>query len=509
MKRFFDSPRCMVWLIVVAAALSYVAALEPHLQGGGDDVYYLAVAKSLLLGKGFASGHLVGSPADTYHTPLFPLTLAGLYRFFPNDYAFLKLASLIPTLLSIYLAFELALPYVGPRRATLLSLCFAFNPLVFRATQDILTEPLFTAFSTAALLCLRRYSQARSDLGWPFWGTVLLAGAAYYTRSMGLPLLAAAVLYLAVQKKWQKAILVGGSLALLVAPWLLRGYLLGPPSELQLTYAPFYLVQDPTDPHSAAITLPTLALRVLRKGIGYLVRELPALIAWPDFFAQVSLVNFRPTFWPIMALGLLLSMPVLVGYLRGIRRGWWLLGLYVPLYFAPLVACSFSSPRFLVPLSPILLLFWIEGVPSLLSPRWSRLALIAVLALALVCDVAELRRAHTLEIPTRQEWQLVAWLAENTSPEAVLMGEPVGLLYLHTGRQGVPLWGKLTQPEILARIGRYGVTHVALYAAASGVQDAASSQTTANLAAVIRRHAERFVLCYQNEQFTLYAVQTP
>jgi len=509
MKRFFDSPRRTVWLIVVAAALSYGAALGPHLQGGGDDVYYLAVAKSLLYGQGFASGHLVGSPADTYHTPLFALTLAGLYRFFPNDYALLKLASLIPTLLSIYLAFELALPYVGPRRATLLSLYFAFNPLVFRAAQDILTEPLFTAFSMAALLCLRRYGQARSNLGWSFWGTVLLAGAAYYTRSMGLPLLAAAVLYLAVQKRWQKATLVGSALALLVAPWLLRSYLLGPPSELQVTYAPFYLAQDPTDPHSAALTLPTLALRVLRKGIGYLVRELPALITWPDFFDQVSLVNFRLTFWPIMAFGLVLSTPVLIGYLRGLRRGWWLLGLYVPLYLAPLVTCSFSSPRFLVPLSPILLLFWIEGVRSLLTPRWARLALVFVLVLALVCDVAELRRAHTLEMPTRQEWQLVAWLAENTSPEAVLMGEPVGLLYLHTDRQGVPLWGRLTQGEILARIRRYGVTHVALYSMPGGVQDAASSQTTANLTAVIRHHAERFVLCYQNEQFTLYAVQMP
>lgn len=498
-----------VLLLILAAALVYAAGLNPYLQGGGDDVYYLAVAKSLVEGKGFASGHLVGSPPDTYHAPLFPAILAGLYRFFPNDYVLLKLASLVPTLIGIYLVFRLALEYMSPRRATLISLLFALNPLVFRSTHDILNEPLFTVLSTATLFCLKRYNESRSYAGWPFWGSVLFASASYYTRSMGIPLLMTAVLYFLVQRKWKRAVLVCCGIALLVVPWLIRKSLLGPSSELQLTYAPFYLAQDPTDPHSPTVTLADLAIRVPRKGIGYLVRELPALIAFPDFFDGVSLAYFQPVFLLVMALGLFLSMPVLIGYLRCARQGRLLLALYVPLYFVPLVTCSFSSHRFLVPLSPLLLLFLVEGVISLPMRRWSRLAMVVIITIALISDVSELRRSHTLEIPTQEEWQLVRWMEENSPADAVLMGGPIGILYLHTGRQGVPLWGKLMQQEILDRIHKYGVDYVALYPGADHSQDAASAQTARNLAELMQGHVDQFVLVYENEDVVLCAVELP
>jgi len=498
-----------VLLIIFAAALLYAAGLSPYLQGGGDDIYYLTVAKSLLEGKGFASGHLVGNPPDTYHTPFFPVLLAGLYRFFPNDYVLLKLASLVPMLIAIYLVFRLALEYVSPRQATIISLLFALNPLVFRSTHDILNEPLFIVLSTAALLCLKRYNETRSYDGWPFWGSILFASASYYTRSMGIPLLMTAVLYFLVQKKWKKALLIGSGIALLVAPWLVRQALLGPSSELQLTYAPFYFAQDPTDPYSPAVTLTGLALRVLRKGTGYLVRELPALITFSDFFDGVSLAYFQPIFLLIMTLGLFLSMPVLVGYLRSVRQGRLLLALYVPLYFAPLVTCSFSSPRFLVPLSPLLLLFLVEGMMSLPMHRWSRLAVVVIIAITLISDGAELRRSHAVEVPTQGEWQLVEWMKENSSPDTVLMGGPIGILYLHTGRQGVPLWGKLTQQEILDRIQRYGVDYVSLYSDADYSQDAASAQTARNLTELIQNHVDRFVLVCENEDVALYSVELP
>jgi 4-amino-4-deoxy-L-arabinose transferase-like glycosyltransferase len=468
------------------------------------------VAKSLLGGKGFASGHLVGSPPDTYHTPLFPVFLAGLYRLFPNDYVLLKLASLVPMLIAIYVVFRLALEYASPRRATLISLLFALNPLVFRATHDILTDSFFTLLSIVALLCLKRYNDTGSYFSWPFWGSIAFASAAYYTRSMGIPLLITAVLYFLVQKKWKRAVLVGCGIALLVAPWLVRKLLLGPSSELQLTYAPFYFAQDPTDPHSPAVTLVGLALRMLKKGIGHLVRELPALIAFPDVFDGVSLAYFQPIFLFIMALGLFLSMPVLIGYVHTVRRGRLLLALYVPLYFVPLVTCSFSSPRFLVPLSPLLLLFLVEGIVSLPVRQWLRLAMIVIIiAITLISDGAELRRSHAVEVPTQGEWQLVEWMKGNSSPDTVLMGGPIGILYLHTGRQGVPLWGKLTHQEILDRIQRYGVNYVSLYRDADYPQGAAPSQTARNLAELVQNHIDWFTLVYENEDVALYSVELP
>jgi 4-amino-4-deoxy-L-arabinose transferase-like glycosyltransferase len=493
-----------VLLVILAAALLYTAGLSPYLQGGGDDGYYLTVAKSLLEGKGFTSGHLVGSPPDTYHTPLFPVLLAGLYRFFPNDYVLLKLASLVPMPIAIYLVFRLALEYVSPGQATLISLLFALNPLVFRSTHDILTESLFTMLSMAALLCLKRYNEVPYYVGWPFWGSVLFVSAAYYTRSMGIPLLITAVFYFLVQKRWKKAVLVCCGIALLVAPWLVRQVLLGPPSELQLTYAPFYFAQDPTDPHSPTVTLTDLAIRVLKKGISYLVRELPALIAFPEFFDSVSLAYFQPIFLLIMALGLFLPMPVLVGYLRSAGQGRLLLALYVPLYFIPLVTCSFSSPRFLVPLSPLLLLFLVEAVMLLPMRRWSRLTIVVIIAITLISDVSELRRSHTLEIPTQGEWQLVEWMDENSPPDAVLMGGPIGILYLHTGRRGVPLWGRLSEEEILSRIQKYRVSHVVVYPERDYGKDIALAFTAKNLSELVNSNRSEFIPLHQTEEALIY-----
>ena len=494
-------------MIVLAATLLYLAGLSPYLQGGGDDVYYVAVAKSIVEGEGFSSGHIAGSPPDVHHTPLFPVLLAGLYYFSPNNYVLFKLISLASGLVCICLVFKLSSEYVSPGRALLVSLLFALNPLVFQLSHAILTELLFTSFSIAALLCLERYDESGTDFNSAFWGSILFASAAYYTRSMGVPLLITAVLYFLVRRKFKRALLIGGSIFLLASPWLLRGILLGPSSELQVVYAPFFFAQDPTDPHSPTITLADLVIRMLRKGGGYLGRDVPALMAFPNFFGSISLTFFEPLFFLKLALGLLISVPMLLGYLKCLRERRLLISMYVPLYFIPLLTCSFSSPRLLVPISPLLLIFFVEGVETVFGSRWLHRVVAAMVVIALLSDALELYKAHTLEMPTRGDKLLVEWMDENSPADAVLLNGPIGTLYLHTGRRGVPLWGKLTQQEILDRIRKYGVDYVAFYPGGDYGQDRATAQTAQNLKRLIDDRVGEFVLVYEKEGVALYSVQ--
>jgi hypothetical protein len=98
-------------------------------------------------------------------------------------------------------------------------------------------------------------------------------------------------------------------------------------------------------------------------------------------------------------------------------------------------------------------------------------------------------------------------MEENSPPDAVLMGGPIGILYLHTGRQGVSLWGRLSKEEILSRIQGYKVSHIVVYPEKDYGKDTGQAFTAKNLSELVNSDQGELAPLYQTGEVLIYLVK--
>jgi len=164
------------------------------------------------------------------------------------------------------------------------------------------------------------------------------------------------------------------------------------------------------------------------------------------------------------------SLALLLGFAASLRRGWQTLHVYALLYAALVLAWPFDPQRFLLPWTPFLLYFTIDGVGrgggwlaarlgrvdaasgAERSAAWSRrfslafaLALAAFFAregLEIVNSTRE--RFYLPEIPSgidlRESDALFAWMREHTDADDLVASGWAAGLYLNTGRRGHFPW---------------------------------------------------------------------
>jgi len=166
---------------------------------------------------------------------------------------------------------------------------------------------------------------------------------AYFTRSAGLPLAAATVLWLAVQRRWKA---VFGLAALFGVPaflWWLRGNSVGGSDYV----SEFWLV-NPYQPHLGTVGLGGLLDRVEGNFSSYLLSIVPAGIIGDDV----------PVL-PRVFVGVGLALVALVGWIRMLREELGPAELFLPLYLGVILLWpeAWSGDRFALPLVPLLFFY--------------------------------------------------------------------------------------------------------------------------------------------------------
>ena len=445
----------LVLLLVPSLVEIWLQRDMPRFGDFHDDSVYYVTAKSLASGSGYRIESLPGEPAQTKYPPLFPMLLSLAWRLDPQFPGNLRDAAWITWLAFPAVLFQLPLLFrrlgFSTGRTWLLLTLFAVNPYVALFSTQILSEMWFLAFLLAAMLMAERSLEP----GVPAF-LALAAGAAgglaYLTRSAGIVLLAAAVVYLWTRKQPRVAVLFALGMVPFVAAWALwvRLHQLPTSDPSILYYTDYFRFQLYTFKLSDSYLYIWRNIDAFLWGIGALI--LPKVTGS----------------WVLKVLAQVIAVAMISGIVRMVRRGQGrLYALYAALGAALLIICTFpGNERLTLPLFPLALaglLVEMEHFIEMsrislrhkdLSQRVAAYGLVS--AAAMVCIGALALQIYVGQVFMPQDAQRHReWAAGRTAPyqwaqtnlpagASVLATQDV-LFYLHTGHHAM----RATLPPLL------------------------------------------------------------
>jgi hypothetical protein len=442
-----------------------------------DDAWYVVLAQSLATGQGYS---LPNSPSVNIlplYPPAFPFLLSLIYRIAPsfpdNVYAF-KLVSVIAMLLVGILAYRhfqrvRELPWFV---AMALTLATALSPLlVFMATSTLMSECFFTLIFLLVIVLTERSAQAGASAKGlqlaALAGTV--AAIAFLTRSIGVALLLAGFLYFLKEKLVRSAVVFSVVAVLLVAPWMLytRAHAPTPAQQKEqgghivLPYAQQFWQRRAGFTTSGTVTAADLPERVLNNLTDIAGRDVLRVIAAPLFEAlrdpyaeaQSEKVRAGGSGAPVW-LSFVLSLLLVAGFIAAVRERLTMAELAVPFSLGITLLWPWETVRFVLPLIPFLVYYFLLGVRTLAglalkdrAAQWKIVTVIAglLIAINLYANLNYIAKASSASTLERPQWLLTfdeaeamfKWTKDNTKAEGVLATANPPLAYLYTGRKTV------------------------------------------------------------------------
>lgn len=481
----------------LAGALAFVAVVltfDPKLYINGDNVDYMNLA------RGVRQGHLWAS--DKY-PPLFPIVLAPVQALFGMRLLPQKTLVTLFAAGAIWLLAGVARRRTGPRSGPWLFFVAATLIPFVEYAHYVMSEVPFLFFQLGAVTACDRWSDraAAHPIGRGTVGLALWIAAAFYTRTAGVALAGGVLLWLLLSRRPRHALALAGCLAVAAVPWFLHAVATtgGSPYVRQLLQVNPYYPEFGT--LSATGFLQRLAENARIYFLGMVpVTVMPALygstysppemqkLFFPPWIAIPLLVPLAAGMWRGLCGRGLLRVPHVRGPVRRLRRD----GPPPEAVDAPasevradpvvcvvltslLLLCLWpaiwAGSRFLVPITPLLLLVWWSGwrLPDEIGLRGSwdtvRTVLLVLLLLLGVRNLvfyAQETRAYPPE--WENYFSSLAWLRENTPRDAVIIDRKPGLAEFSAGRkaQGFP---RETDPSrMIESFRRSGATHVVLAA---------------------------------------------
>jgi len=364
----------LVLLHLVLAALAFVPT--PHT--GGDNAAYIALARSLLEHRAFLSLYDPATPPHTQYPPAFPGMLALATVLGLGSWVKLKLVVLACSAAAVAMTFLWIRRRGRPVLGAGVALLLAISPSVLEQSHWVLSDIPFWFFTVLALWGFERLPPG---LRIRFVVATLAGVLAYFTRSAGLPLVLAIIVWLGLRRRWQQLAVFAAVLVPLALLWYVRARTQG-----GVDYVSQFWAVDPYTPQLGRIDAGDFFRRIGSNAGNYARIHLPILLAGTAS-AAVFLVGLATL---LLAAG---------GWARRIRRPC-LPELLLPLYLGLLLVwpAVWSGERFLLPAMPLILFYagdaLVAGV-RLMRPRAGFVAGAAAVALvglnAVPAIVSELR----------------------------------------------------------------------------------------------------------------------
>ncbi len=405
-----------------------------------DDAIYTVLAKALATGEGYRMINLPGAPHATHYPPGYPFFLSLLWRLspsFPDNIVLFKFANAVWLSLAALGAWTFARARLqwDPVPSALAGLAGTLAIVVLLVTGVVLSEPMFMALLFPALLLSERAAETGS------WRLALAAGLACgvlaLVRTLGAVIIPAALLVMAYRRNWRAAIAMAVTAALCLVPWQLwlAAWQHEVPTVLQGKYGAYgpWIARGFADGGIGFARDVAIAnLQSVGRFVSYVF--MPVSPAWPRAVALVAACA-------LMAIG--------VGVL--VRRST-ITALFLVAYTGVVLLWPFEPDRFVLAVWPLLTLCGLAGVaavwrwrPLLWASRGIRVAALGLSA-ALVLGFATYNArgyrnqwwASVQRDAGRRAKPIAEWVAASTRPGDVLMTDDDLLVYLYTGRQGMP-----------------------------------------------------------------------
>lgn len=455
-------PTLLLLLAVMGVQLVLsLLVFSPAPHTGGDNAGYVTLAHSLVERGAYLELWTPGEPPHTKYPPVFPLLLAGVMAFGVKTWAGLKVVPFVSTLLLGALTFLWVRDRKGEGVAVAVSLLLVLSDAVLYYSRWILSDPTFVALTLGAIWTLERGEKREAERP----GVWLLAGfglvlLAYFTRSAGLPLVVATLLWLILRKGWGGLAIFSTAFLGLAGLWWARGRGIGGNQYV----SEFWLV-DPYRPELGTMGAADLMERIYGNTVAYVTNLVPE-----------GLVGMEGPFLPV--LGIALVALAVAGWIRSFRVGPGLAEIFFPLYGGLMLLWPqvWSGDRFALPLFPLLLFYAAAALAWVLGPmkKGLRMGVLAILFLALAVPAlgnwaqeAEAARAcraisgagdpwACLGV-NQQEYRLLAeWTGENLPVGAVVVTRKPRIFFVHSSVKTLSLPLTTNGGEFLATVGEGG-----------------------------------------------------
>jgi len=429
--------------VVLAALVLLVAVVTvtPWPVGAfQDDAVYTLLAKALATGDGYRMINLPGAPHATHYPPGYPAFLSLLWRLvpsFPDNIVVFKFANagwLALAALGTMAFCRLRLGW-GAVAAALAGAAGTLSIVVLLVTGVVLSEPMFMALLLPTLLLCER----AADTG--RWDAALAAGGACgllaMVRTLGAVAVPAAILVLLWRRRFTAAALVAGAAAVFLVPWQL--WLGAYQDEIPAVLAGKYGSYGPW-----------LAQGYREGGLvyarGVIVANLQSLNGFISYaFMPVTAV------WPRGIAFLTATTLAVAGTLLMLRRAP-VTALFLAAYGVVIILWPFEPSRFVLAVWPLLticagicvraLVGWrpSDRVPA--GMRWVGLSLVAAVTIGFTAYNVRGYRERWWASVQRDAGErakpIAEWVVSNTDESDVLMTDDDLIVYLYTGRRGMP-----------------------------------------------------------------------
>jgi len=456
-----------------------------------DDAWYVLLGQSLADGGRFALVSSAAAPILPSVPPIFPAILAAVFAIvpsFPDNVWLLKSVSIAAMLGAggctfLYARRDRRLP---PFLAACVAIAVALTPaFVFLATSTVMAEYVFTLLQLASVLVVERAaadpdeSRARR--------TAALAGAlaavTWLIRSAGIVLIAAALLRLVRARRWPVVAMFIFILADCSVPWLIYSQLHQPTAadrdrnggSIAVSYSDAIRLRVAGTTSSGRVSPGELPVRAARNALNIFGRDIggiiapvlyrPAIESGEEVFSLGALGFLAGSMGnaPLtIALSLLLSAVVIVGYRASATEQISVVELLVPLTMLMVLVYPYWTFRFILPLAPFIFIYLLRGCRTLTSRvsgadpwRPLRIVVLSIVALQLIDHAAYVRVYRDQQLARQIDWvgesddidKAFAWMQANLADSGSIASTNPALVYLRTGRKGVTFDGSTLKFE--------------------------------------------------------------
>jgi hypothetical protein len=423
-------------ILLLGFCLLYPYTFDKKLALLGDNASYYMLGKALATGEGFVTLYNPDKTPHNHYPPGYPALISGVYSLFPENIQAIKIFNGLCLLGSLVMVF-----LVVSRLSESVRMGFAVAFLCLLNTHLLwygsimMSEVPFLLVSLLVLWAFLHTEETKKPWvdKW-FWIGLVLMGAAYYMRSLGIALLGGVVFALLWRKQWLHiaAWLVG--FIALALPWFIRGQKLGGGSYLrQLTLI------NPYNPDLGQAGFSDFLARFINNFKRYVTIEIPHGL----FPGREALYNEPATFgmWVtgFAIMGLAVYGLVKTPRFRNLVMGY-LLGTFFILMLWPDI---WNGVRFMLPVVPLLLFYFLKGIFEIVQGTLQFLSIGKRFHPALFLGLGifywgAIQTLHAdAKSPVGNNWanyfEIATWIKENTPPHTLVACGKPELFYIYSG----------------------------------------------------------------------------
>ncbi len=501
---------------MIPIAAMYFLTLNNHWIPSWDSAIYISLAKSLAAGDGYK---YMGF-SHTKYPFVFPLLLSPIPRFFGDNFLLMRLLIVILGICSIYLVYLLSKQLLDKWLAILIMLLTASSHSLLSICTRIFSEIPYLFFSLISIIFIDKYSRDKGYLNRNGLITILFLLLAYFTRSAGISLAAAVLLFLIwkddssidMKLRFKKAGFVGLTFIIFASAWGIRNQLVKEPFLSGTLEGSSYidLILEPPDKSYPEGT-----------GVKNLFLNIPDSISYYGGLIPRMIVQKPPrTFLIAKLLALFIILWGFI-YCSFKRRG--ISEYYFSLYIAMYIPWPYrQGERFLVPVIPFIFYYFIIGLKLILKalglfirktlnreilPDTFSKALLSFVVLGLICyylnsdiKLIEKQRRNTYYTGEVADFiNVIKWLGENTPINSVVVSDRAPWVYLLSGRKTFSFPRVHDEKKIMESIYKFDTDYV--------IVSPVIGYAEKYLKPVIQGNVDRFELVHQNESGLVFRVR--